>query len=56
MAAIVFGGKSLRSPSSFGHEVWEVDIWMISNFSCLWRQKSALGLHLIMKTEKERSV
>jgi hypothetical protein len=66
MAAIVFDGKSLRSPSSFGHEVWEVDIWMISNFpclwwkestlpvfiSCLWGQKSALGLHLVMKTER----
>jgi hypothetical protein len=56
MAAIVFGGKSLRSPSSFGHEVWEVDIWMISNFSCLWRQGSALGLRLVMETERERSV
>jgi hypothetical protein len=48
--------KSLRSPSAFGHEVWEVDIWMISSFSCLWRQTSALGLHLVMETEKERSV
>ena len=87
MAAIVCGGKSLRSPSScfgssmvlgppfeekwlplslvakvyappssFGHEVWEVDIWMISNFSCLWRQGSALGLRLVMETERERSV
>jgi hypothetical protein len=56
MAAIVFGGKSLRSSSSFGHEVWEVDIWMISNFSCLWRQGSALGLRLVMETERERSV
>jgi hypothetical protein len=32
---LVFWGKSLRSPSSFGHEDWEVDIWMMSNFSCL---------------------
>jgi hypothetical protein len=56
MAAIVFGGKILRSSSSFGHEVWEVDIWMISNFSCLWRQGSALGLRLVMETERERSV
>ena len=56
MAAIVFRDKSLRSPSSFGHGDWEVDIWMMSNFSCFWGQKSALGLHLVMKTEKERSV
>ena len=50
------GRQSLRSLSSFGHEVWEVDIWMISNFSCLWRQGSALGLRLVMETERERSV
>ena len=56
MAAIIFRDKSLRSPSSFGHGDWEVDIWMMSNFSCFWGQKSALGLHLVMKTEKERSV
>jgi hypothetical protein len=53
---IVFRDKSLRPPSSFGHGDWEVDIWMMSNFSCFWGQKSALGLHLVMKTEKERSV
>ena len=42
MAAIVFRDKSLRSPSSFGHGDWEVDMWTImSNFSA---QKSALGL------------
>ena len=47
MAAIVFRDKSLRSPSSFGHGDWEVDIWMMSNFSCVWGQKSALGLHCL---------
>ena len=42
MAAMVFRDKSLRSPSSFGHGDWEVDIWTImSNFSA---RKSALGL------------
>jgi hypothetical protein len=56
LAVIVFGGKGLRSSSSFGHEVGEVDIWMRSNFSCLWRQGSALGLRLVMETERERSV
>jgi hypothetical protein len=29
-------GKSLHSPSSFGREDWEVEIWIMSNFSCLW--------------------
>ena len=63
MAAIVFRDKSLRSPSSFGHGDWEVDIWMMSNFSWSYGwcptfldPQSALGLHLVMKTEKERSV
>jgi hypothetical protein len=56
MAVIVFGGRGLRSSSSFGHGVWGVDVWMMSGFSCLRGRGSALGLRLVVEAGRERSV
>ena len=47
---LVFWGKGLRSPSSFGHEDWEVDIWMMSNSLSFGARVYALRLHLVMRT------
>jgi hypothetical protein len=43
-------GKGLRSPSSFGHEDLEVEIWMMSNSLSFGARVYALRLHLVMRT------